>query len=67
MTPFKTYWMPQNTGWTNGVSWFDTGSVRFASKEEAEERNRKQKEWLKDPSVQFRVKYVETREIYYYE
>lgn len=51
------YWTVQNTGWSNGQSWFDAGGTRweparFASEDEARgyiSRNR----W-DDPSVKWR-------------
>lgn len=59
--------MPQNTGWTDGISWFDTVSVPFQTLEEARARNEISKEFMKDPSIQFRVKHVIYRETFYYD
>lgn len=55
-TLHETY-VPQNTGYTNGVTWFDSGSLfqSFDTEEAAINYNNKLKEELNSDEIKFRV------------
>jgi hypothetical protein len=68
-------WVPQNTGWSGGISWFDTKSgpiSRYkatvcASKEEAQRVNAELKEAMKTSEVLYRVVKRTVTEEYFYD
>lgn len=49
-------WIPQNTGWSGGVSWFRTcPSIPTDSFEDALRINKRDKHNLRDKSIKYRV------------
>lgn len=67
-----TYYEPQNTGWSGGVSWFVTGDdkynpPRYKTKKEAIEHNKRARESWNDPSVKWRIVKKHIIETHYYE
>lgn len=69
----RSYFMyiPQNTGWSGGSSWFDTYSNCRSSNscknlEEAESINSIHKDKMNDPNIKYRVVLKEIKETHYY-
>lgn len=63
------YWVPQNTGYTDGLSWFDSGSElrHFKTQEEAMKYNNMlMKEWNYPVHIKFRVIERTITEVSYY-
>ena len=65
-----SYWVPQNTAWSGGTIWFDTGGDRTKSschktREEAEATNLRVSSVLKYANIKYRVVLVEVTETYY--
>ena len=60
MTTMLEYFAVENTGWTNGTSWFKTGGsdmhpLRFKTFDEASDYAKEKKARSKDPSILWRV------------
>lgn len=67
-----TYYEPQNTGWSGGISWFVTGDdkykpIRYKTRKEAIEHNKRARDSWNDPEVKWRVVKRHVIETYYYE
>ena len=70
MKSHRSFWVPQNTHWSGGTTWFDTGghrdrSASFNTKEEAEQANKKWASLMKCPNAKFRVLHIEITETIY--
>lgn len=50
-----SYWIAENTGWSNGISWFQTGTSRCKDKEDAINKAKNYKKYMDDPSIKHRV------------
>lgn len=58
------YFCPENTGWSNGVSWFLTFGTVYDTLEDAREANKKHKQKHNSENINYRiVKVTETREV----
>lgn len=60
ITKTINFWTVENTGWSNGTSWFKTGGtdanpLRFTAREEAEVYAIRSKELMNDPSTLWRI------------
>ena len=60
---FLEWWEVENTGWSNGTSWFSTGARsadprRFDSKQEAIDFALRRKQDLDDPKTKWRYIHV---------
>ena len=59
-----TYYCPENTGWSNGVSWFLTFGTSYDTLSDARKANKKHKRRYKSENIKYRiVKVTEIREI----
>ena len=58
------YYCPENTGWSNGVSWYLTFGEACDTLEDAREANKKHKQKHNSENINYRiVKVTETREV----
>lgn len=58
-TEIIEYWLVENSGWSNGVSWF-SDSKRYINHKTARDRCVNLKSHCKDPTILYRVTHVQT-------
>ena len=71
-TKENSWYEPQNTGWSGGVSWFLTGRTKYnvshyETYEAAKKVNDEYRQWNPDPQIKYRVVQVTQIEKHYYE
>lgn len=61
LTPKVEYWTVQNTGWSAGVSWFDSGGSRYSParfESESQARDYIERNRGTDPDIRWRFTHV---------
>jgi len=60
------YWLAENTGWSNGISWFTTsGEISYPTREAAEQANENHKNRMNQSTTKYRVTFVEINKTSY--